>query len=145
MSTETTLSPPFSDPWGDIPNAEKSRVQTFAHSDYYLNLQALNPGLGNIQTTISILIKNLIDECRRRNINDYRDADRFRELVVGFGLSERSTTPEPANDAGTETHARNVHRGDAGFHPSSPGEPDSSRPNARGDGKGSGRKAKGKG
>jgi hypothetical protein len=94
------MKKPLKDPYSST-KVEKDKIQTWLPLAEKLFLQGINPLRGTAQSTINLLLKGLLDECRELGITSYDRIDDFIELV-----HRRSSPTFPLDHARVKTPER---------------------------------------
>jgi hypothetical protein len=105
----------LNDPYPETPSEERERITVRIPLLELRFLQCIRPGRGTMQTTISLFLKGLIDECRKRGITSYDQVRDFERLVIertAVSVAPNHQPPTPPNVGGTTSP----------LHPTSQGE-----------------------
>lgn len=96
----------FKDPYADTPDELSSRLSAWVPETDKVFLMGIRPHRGTVQTTINILLKGLIDECKQRGITSYDNKAAFEALVC-----ERAAPRGTSGSATTERDERTAIKG----------------------------------
>ncbi len=84
--TEQIKLKPFVNPYLNVPEEQLVRMQTSIDGADYRYPQALRLSKGTINTTVNILFKKLVTECRRRGMVDFTNCDEFETFVANCAI-----------------------------------------------------------
>lgn len=90
----------FTDPYTISKTSKEQdlhRTSSWIPENEHSFLISLRPNRGTMQITINLLLKGLLDECRKRGITSFEQRDAFERLVI-----ERSALSVTSANAGVK-------------------------------------------